>query len=177
MTTFLVRDLIPALENGNCGSGKPGRRPIVIYVDLRSDMNVSPAERILRAVRAQLCSLATEGFRFRFDMTKLGEIEGATLAEGFCETVEQAQTDLILIVDEVQECLKGRDAQSLLRALKAARDAVNLRPATPGHFMFIGAGSSITMAHEMTAGTEAAFAGAVIVEIPPTAPTSVDPAR
>jgi hypothetical protein len=34
----------------------------------------------------------------------------------------------------------------LMQALKAARDAINLRPSTSGHFLFIGTGSHRSLA-------------------------------
>lgn len=49
------------------------------------------------------------------------------MAEAFTQVVDEAKTDLVLIVDEVQECLGREDAQALMQALKAARDAINLR--------------------------------------------------
>lgn len=177
-TAFLAQDLTPALESGDFGSRTPRRRPIVIYVDLRSEVNVSAAQVLLQAVRTHLRALAAGGFRFKFELTKLGGDDGATLAQAFCEVVEQAQTDLILIVDEVQECLKRQDAaRSLMQALKAARDAVNLRPGTPGYFLFVGAGSDRTLVQEMTVGNEAAFAGATFVELLDAPPPAPDPAR
>jgi hypothetical protein len=44
---------------------------------------------------------------------------------------------VVLIVDEVQHALTSEDGNRLLLVLKAARDAINPRPHTPGHFLFI----------------------------------------
>jgi hypothetical protein len=38
---------------------------------------------------------------------------------------------------------------TLLHALKAARDAVNTRPDTPGHFIFLGTGSHKSLITDM----------------------------
>lgn len=184
-TTFLRQDLIPALESGDWGPGTTGRGAVVIYVDLWSNPHVPPAELILRAVRAKLRELedpasaiwsalkrvasaevAAHGFRFKFDLSKLGEEGGATLAEAFTQVVDEARTDLVLIVDEVQDCLGREDAQALMQALKAARDAINLRPSTPGHFLFIGTGSHRSLVQEMTIRRKEAFAGAVSLDYP-----------
>jgi hypothetical protein len=184
-TTFLRQDLIPALEKGEWGLGEDGRPAMVIYVDLWSNVSIPPAELILRAVRAKLRELenpasaiwsglkriataevAAHGFKFKFDLSKLGEEGGATLAEAFTQVVDEAKTDLVVMVDEVQECLGREDAQALMQALKAARDAINLRPNTPGYFLFIGTGSHRSLVQEMTVRRKEAFAGAVSVDYP-----------
>lgn len=184
-TTFLRQDLIPALETGEWGPEGHERPVVVIYVDLWSNVSIPPSELILRAVRAQLRELedpksalwsalkrvtraevAVHGFKFKFDLSKLGEEGGATLAEAFTPIVDEAQTDLVFIVDEVQECLGREDAQALMQALKAARDAINLRPSTPGYFLFIGTGSHRSLVQEMTVRRKEAFAGAVNLDYP-----------
>ncbi len=184
-TTFLRQDLIPALEQGEWGPGAHGRSAVVIYVDLWSNVSIPPSELILRAVRAKLRELedprsaiwsvlkrvvtaevAAHGFKFKFDLSKLGEEGGATLAEAFTQIVDEAETDLVFIVDEVQECLGREDAQALMQALKAARDAINLRPDTPGYFLFIGTGSHRSLVQEMTVRRKEAFAGAVNLDYP-----------
>ena len=184
-TTFVRQDLIPALESGEESRGVPGRAAVVIYVDLWANPRIPPAESILRAVRAKLRELedprsafwsalkrvasaevAVPGLKLKFDLAQLGEDGGATLAEAFTQVVDQARTDLVLIVDEVQECLGRDDAQPLMQALKAARDAINLRPDTPGYFLFIGTGSHRSLVQEMTVRRAEAFAGAVSHDYP-----------
>lgn len=54
----------------------------------------------------------------------------------------------------------------MLLALKAARDAINPRPGTPGHFIFIGTGSHRAQVGELTARRNQAFAGATSVPYP-----------
>ncbi len=180
-TTFLRQDLIPALESGD----GTGRSAVVIYVDLWANPLVPPVQLILRAIRAKLreledprsavwsalkrvtsAQLAAGGLKFSFDLSNLGEEHGATLAEAFTQVIDEAQTDLVLIVDEVQQCLGREDAQSLMQALKAARDAINLRPSTPGYFLFIGTGSHRSLVQEMTVRRKEAFVGAVNLDYP-----------
>lgn len=74
--------------------------------------------------------------------------------------VDQAKTDVVLIVDEVQHAITTEDGQQMMLALKSARDAIKPRPNTPGHFLFIGTGSHRAMVGEMTARRNQAFAGA-----------------
>lgn len=71
--------------------------------------------------------------------------------------VDQAKTDLVLIIDEVQHAIPSDDGNQLLLALKAARDAINPRPNTPGYFLFIGTGSHRAQVSEMTAKRNQAF--------------------
>src|SRR5262249_34279609 len=82
-TTFLVADLIPALE---------ARGAIVIYVDLWSDVHANPSRLVRQAIQATLRELqapaaaiwsrikkiaalevASHGLKFKFTLDKLGE--------------------------------------------------------------------------------------------------------
>ena len=175
-TTFLLNDLIPVLEQ---------RGTIVIYVDLWSDLSASPAGLVHAAIQrtlAQLSSpassllkrlknlraadLALMSFKFGFKLDTVGEPGGPTLAQVLAEVVDQARTDVVLIVDEVQQAMSNEEGQNLLLALKAARDAINARPDAPGHFIFIGTGSHRALVHELTSRRNQAFAGATSVAYP-----------
>jgi len=175
-TTFLINDLIPALEDLGA---------IVIYVDLWSDTQRSPARLILEAVRKKLGELESPssaairklkrlagadigafGFKFSFKLDGLGEAGGATLAQALCEVVDQAHADVVLIVDEVQHAITSDEGNQMLLALKAARDAINPRPDTPGHFLFVGTGSHRALVGELTARRNQAFTGATSVAYP-----------
>jgi len=175
-TTFLINDLIPALEEAGA---------VVIYVDLWSDVQVSPSDLVRRAIRSTLTALqapastvfkklkgitaaeiAAYGFKFSFALEKLGDKDGTTLAKALTEVVDQAATDLVLIVDEVQHALATDDGTRVMLALKAARDAINSRPDTPGHFQFIGTGSHRALIGELVTRRNQAFAGAMSVPYP-----------
>jgi len=175
-TTFLLNDLIPALENAGA---------LVIYVDLWSDTQTSPGALVLAAVKKTLEALQTPasdvlqklkrvsgvdlgafGFKFGFKLDSVGETGGTTLAQALTEVVDQAKTDVVLIVDEVQHAISSEDGNRMLLALKAARDAINPRPDTPGHFIFIGTGSHRALVSELTARRNQAFAGATSVPYP-----------
>ena len=175
-TTFLLNDLIPALEAAGA---------LVIYVDLWSDTRTSPATLVLAAVKKTLADLQTPassflrklkrvggadvgafGFKFGFKLDSVGAEGGTTLAQALTEVVDQARTDVVLIVDEVQHALTSEEGHQMLLALKAARDAINARPATPGHFIFIGTGSHRALVSELTARRNQAFAGATSVPYP-----------
>jgi hypothetical protein len=140
-TTFLRQDLIPALE---------ARGAIVIYVDLWADTKADPATLVQAAIRQTLEELQTPasgllgrlkrlkgidlgavGFKFGFQLNEVGVKGGVTLAQALTELVDLAKTDVVLIVDEVQQALAGDDGAQMLLAIKAARDAINPRPNTP----------------------------------------------
>jgi hypothetical protein len=175
-TTFLINDLIPALEHEGA---------IVIYVDLWSNTAVSPASLVHAAVRKTLTDVQTIGsallarlarisgveaeafgFKFGFTLDAVGEAGGVTLAEAFTNLVDQVKTNVVLIVDEVQQAITTDEGNNLLLALKAARDAVNPRPDTPGYFLFVGTGSHRALVSELTARRSQAFAGANSVAFP-----------
>lgn len=175
-TTFLKNDLIPALE---------GAGALVIYVDLWSDPQVSPAKLVHAAVRKTLQALESPtsslsqkltglrgidigalGFKFGFKLDSIGCPEGPTLAQALTEAVDQSKTDVVLIIDEVQHAMASEDGNNMLYALKAARDAINQRPKTAGHFLFIGTGSHRALVNELTARRTQAFAGAVSASYP-----------
>lgn len=167
-TTFLRQDLIPALE---------ARNALVIYVDLWADRTKSPSALVHEAVRNTLRQLQTPGsallqrfkglnlgaagFSFGFQLDTVGEPGGTTLAQVFEALVEKAQTDVVLIIDEVQQTLGTEEGFALLHALKAARDAINAKPGMPGHFLFIGTGSHKSLLTDMTSRRAQPFAGAL----------------
>lgn len=175
-TTFLATDLIPALE---------ALGAIVVYVDLWSQPQANPADLVHEAIRKTLKELqipgsgilkrlkevtnleaGAAGFKFGFKLSDVGKDDGVSLAQAFQELIDQAQTDVVLIVDEVQHALGSADGDHLLHALKAARDAINTRPGTPGYFLFIGTGSHRARVQELTLKGNQAFNGAVTNEFP-----------
>ena len=175
-TTFLLQDLIPALESAGA---------LVIYVDLWSDVSAEPAHLVHAALRSALLDLQTPpaglrarlqglksldvgvaGFTFGFEVADLGTPAGATIAQAATEIIDQAKTDVVFIVDEVQHMLTSDAGMALMQSFKAARDAVNARPGTPGHFIFIGTGSHRAQVQGMTVQGKNAFEGATSVEYP-----------
>jgi hypothetical protein len=175
-TTFLQQDLIPALETMGA---------LVIYVDLWTDTKADPSSLIHAAIRKTLEDLqkptsgvlarlkrlkgldvGAAGLKFGFQLHDVGGKDGPTLAQALTEVVDLAKTDVVLIVDEVQQALAGDDGTQMLLAIKAARDAINPRPNTPGHFIFIGTGSHRAQVAEMTRQRNQAFVGATSVDYP-----------
>lgn len=175
-TTFLRNDLIPALEAAGA---------LVIYVDLWSNTLANPATLVHNAIcktlkelqapgssvlemlkRVSNVDVGAAGFTFGFKLDSIGNADGPTLAQALTEVVDQAKTDLVLIIDEVQHAISSDDGNQLLLALKATRDAINPRPNTPGYFLFIGTGSHRAPVSELTAKRNQAFSGATSTAYP-----------
>ncbi|MDB5777647.1 MAG: hypothetical protein JWP77_2019 [Polaromonas sp.] len=175
-TTFLATDLIPALHELGA---------IVIYVDLWSQPQANPADLVHGAIRQSLQALQTPGsamlqklkkissveagaagFKFGFKLADVGKQGGVSLAQAFTELIDQSKTDLVLVIDEVQHALGSAEGDSMLHALKAARDAINTRPGTPGYFLFVGTGSHRARVQELSLKGNQAFNGAVTHEFP-----------
>ena len=124
-TTFLRQDLIPVLESMGA---------LVIYVDLWSDRSKSPAMLVYESVQSTLAQLTTPGaklldrfkglnigaagFSFGFQLDTIGKKGGTTLGQVFAELVDKVQTDVVLIVDEVQQAL-GTEEGSNVSPLKS----------------------------------------------------------
>lgn len=175
-TAFLHNDLIPALEREGA---------LVIYVDLWSDTKANPAQLVRDAIRHTLGQLQTPGssllskftkvssvdvgalgFKFGFKLEEIGEQGGTPLAQVITELVDQVHCDVVLIVDEVLQAIIQDRRNQLLLSLKAARDAVNLRPTTVGHFIFIGTGSDHAMISNLTARRTQVLNGASSIPYP-----------
>lgn len=175
-TTFLQQDLMPALEAHDA---------VVIYVDLWSDTHAEPGALVHAAIRAALQELQTPasavlarlarikgldvealGVKFGFELADLGTQAGPPLAQALMEVVDKARTHVVLIVDEVQQVLATEQGAQLMLALKAARDAINPRPGTPGYFLFIGTGSHRAQVASLTLQGKQAFAGATSLSYP-----------
>lgn len=173
-TTFLRQDLIPALE-------EKGALPI--YVDLWADRSKNPASLIDESVRSTLKQLSTPGsrlldrfkglnigaagFNFGFQVDAVGKADGASLAQVFTELVDKVKTSVVVIVDEVQQAMTTDEGNNTLYALKAARDAVNTRPETPGYLLFLGTGSHKSLVSDMATRRSQPFAGAVATSYDP----------
>ncbi|MFD3301853.1 AAA family ATPase [Aquipseudomonas alcaligenes] len=158
-TTFLIRDLAPALEEGGA---------LVAYVNLCSSPQRSSKHMIEEAIRKAFSDRESEAPASGPDIVihDLGILGGATIAEVLKAQVDRAKADIVLIIDEAQEAASTLEGQGMLKALKAARDAINTRLVTPGHFLLIGACSNQAASIEMTADQNQAFFGAVSMTYP-----------
>ncbi|MDM0029816.1 ATP-binding protein [Variovorax saccharolyticus] len=119
-----------------------------------------------RLKRLKGLDVGAVGLKFGFQLHEVRVKGGPTLAQALTEVVDLAKADVVLIIDEVQQALAGDDGNQMLLAIKASRDAINPRPQTPGHFIFIGTGSHRAQVAEMTRQRNQAFVGATSVDYP-----------
>lgn len=173
-TTFIKQDLIPAIE---------AEGAIAIYVDLWADKAKSSSDLVTETVKAVAQQLATPGsgilrrlkginleaagFSFGFQIDSIGTDDGATLGQVFQEITNLAHTDVVLIIDEVQQAMATDEGNNLLHALKAARDQVNLNPHRSGRLLIVGTGSHKSLVADMTSRRTNPFAGATYQDYAP----------
>ncbi len=88
--------------------------------------------------------------------------DGATLADALSELIGKINTNIVLIIDEIQETLKSESGRNLLSALKAARDAVNLRvkKSKENYLLIVGTGSHRSFVSAMASRPSQPFYGA-----------------
>mgnify|MGYP002566733989 FL=1 len=160
-TTFIRRDLIPQLEKENA---------LVIYIDLWENRgSISPAEAVLSKIRQFLAEsprlssfkVTFPGVSLSFEPKQVGIPSGVSLANVFSEIVAKYDVNIVLIIDEIQEALKNEAGLNLLTALKAARDAVNLRANNPKdtYLLIVGTGSHRSILTAMAARSSQPFYG------------------
>ncbi len=154
-TTFLRNDLIPELKS---------RGAVVVYVDLWSDTQASPATLLHTAVRQSIADLSNP-LRRRHQEHRPTE-EPTTLADNLTLLVDHSRADVVLIVDEVIQATQSDEGHHMLLAIKAARDAINTRNGTPGHFLMVGSHSQHAMLNDLTSQQDQAFAGATVLPYP-----------
>lgn len=130
-STFLREDLVP--EAGQ-------RNWLSIYVDLWSDRARDPALLLAEAIRNAIAGqqgLITRAAKsagpdklsimgtLTFDLAKVGQAGGVTLADALGHLADKAGRPMLLIVDEAQHALTSEDGVNAMFALKAARDSLN----------------------------------------------------
>jgi hypothetical protein len=120
-------------------------RPGVLDEGLRSGLVLSGLRRTGKTtfLRTDLVpELEAQGAVVIYvDLWSNTKVSPAAQVQAFTELVDQSGGDVVLIVDEVQQAISTEEGNQMLLALKAARDAINPRPGTPGHFLFLGTGS------------------------------------
>ena len=124
-SAFLRDDLEPALK-------KAGAR--VVRVELKESMTGTAArDAVLAGLTAEFCDVFGE-------VSRVGQADGDSIAYWMLKAVSKTQSDWVLILDEFSPLVRSRTGENLLCALKAARDAVNLRYDNPNatYFLVIG---------------------------------------
>lgn len=168
-STFLQSDLMPELEK---------RRVVVVYVDLWSDQKRDPGSLISEAVgralhkhlglvaktakSAGLDSISLGGVKI--DTSKIGKIDGATLADALRALFDMAKTPVALIIDEAQHALTSEAGENAMAALKSARDQLN-RPGVV-NLMLVMSGSDRDKLLRLVNTNAAPFYGSQIQRMP-----------
>jgi hypothetical protein len=172
-STFLQADLMPEL----------GRRQIVgVYVDLWADQNRDPgaliAEAVGRALLKQLGVVAktarSAGLEsisvggIKIDTSKIGKVDGTTLADALRALVEAAKNPVALIIDEAQHALTSVAGETAMASLKSARDQLN----RPGQvqLMLVMSGSDRDKLLRLVNTNAAPFYGSQIQRLPELGP-------
>lgn len=167
-STFLRRDLKPALE----------RRGLqVLYVDLWADASQPPAEliastvaqalaaaqgKVLKvALAAGMSKVSIKGVEFSLD--KVGKAPGATIGDALAELHRITGARLAFIIDEAQHVVRVDPTMAVMRALKAARDALNSEEDT---LFLVMSGSDRDKLLRLVNGNGAPFLGARIQRLP-----------
>jgi hypothetical protein len=168
-STFLQADLMPELAR---------RQVVGVYVDLWADQNRDPgtliAEAVGRALLKQLGVVAktarSAGLEsinvggIKIDTSKIGKVDGTTLADALRALVEAAKNPVALIIDEAQHALTSEAGETAMAALKSARDQLN----RPGRvqLMLVMSGSDRDKLLRLVNTNAAPFYGSQIQRLP-----------
>lgn len=175
-STFLQSDLSPELAR---------RQVVVVYVDLWADQKRDPGSLIAEAVgrsllkqlgvvakatkSAGLESITVGGLKI--DTSKIGKVDGTTLADALRALVDAAKNPVALIIDEAQHALTSEAGETAMAALKSARDQLN----RPDHIrlMLVMSGSDRDKLLRLVNTNAAPFYGSQIQRMPELGPDFV----
>jgi hypothetical protein len=166
-STFLTEDLRPELERQGL---------LVVYVDLWSHQRRDPGELIADAIGSALQSCAgliAKAARalesvtiagMKIDIGKIGRIDGATLVDALRALRQSVGKPVVLIIDEAQHALTSEMGETVMAALKSARDQMN----TPDkiNLMLVMSGSDRDKLLRLVNGNAAPFYGSQIQRMP-----------
>ena len=166
-STFLTEDLKPELIRQGL---------FVIYVDLWSDQRRDPGELIADAIGSALqsCSrLVAKAAKaiesvtiagMKINIGKIGRTDGATLVDALRALRQSAEQPVVLIIDEAQHALTSTMGETVMAALKSARDQMN----TPDkiNLMLVMSGSDRDKLLRLVNGNAAPFYGSQIQRMP-----------
>ena len=175
-STFLQSDLMPELAR---------RQVVAVYVDLWADQQRDPgsliAEAVGRALMKQLGLVAktarSAGLEsisvggLKIDTSKIGRVDGTTLADALRALVEAAKNPVALIIDEAQHALTSEAGETAMAALKSARDQLN-RPGQT-QLMLVMSGSDRDKLLRLVNTNAAPFYGSQIQRMPELGPDFV----
>ena len=119
-TTFLREKLVPRLK---------ADKAWVTFVDLGDRRRIGAATWVRKAIRQSVAQLVmNSNVQLSLDPMLIGTEKGAFISEAFSEIADITGRQMELILADAPELMRSWQGLYLLMALKAARDAVNLRP-------------------------------------------------
>ncbi|USZ50370.1 AAA family ATPase [Halomonas sp. DN3] len=168
-TTFLRNDLLPTLETQGVE---------VVYVDLWSDQQRDPALLIQAAIQEAMAPHrpAIEKLAARWGISKVGlgqwiQLDAtptdngvASLPEALRLLIEAGGRPVALVIDEAQQAVTTDAGNTLMAALKSARDQLN----SPDHIqlMLVMSGSDRDKLLRLVNSHSAPFYGSQIQQMP-----------
>lgn len=168
-TTFLRNDLLPTLETQGVE---------VVYVDLWSDQQRDPAQLIQAAIQEAMAPHrpAIEKLAARWGISKVGlgqwiQLDAtptdngvASLPEALRLLIEAGGKPVALVIDEAQQAVTTDAGNTLMAALKSARDQLN----SPDHIqlMLVMSGSDRDKLLRLVNSLSAPFYGSQIQQMP-----------
>lgn len=183
-TSFAVNELMPQIESAGA---------VAIYCDLWEDQTRDPADLLGDAIRSKMKWYTRAGrslraalravkqvsvgagigengpeadLSFEFDIDRIGKAGGPTLSKAIVELSRQLGRPVVIIIDEAQEMLRSDTGLKALYALKTARDRLNLGSPNKPRFGLIAMGSSRSKLARLVEGEDAAFMGAMLIDLP-----------
>ena len=152
---------------------------VVVYVDLWADPARDPGALIADAIgrtlqRKQgltartakasgLDSITVAGVKI--DTSRIGRVDGATLANALRALHEAARAAVALIIDEAQHALTSEAGEGSMSALKSARDQLN-RPGKV-NLMLVMSGSDRDKLLRLVNSNAVPFYGSQVQRLPP----------
>jgi hypothetical protein len=168
-STFLQADLAPELERQGL---------FVVYVDLWANAARDPGELIAdaigRAIEAQrgllhkaaratgLESVSIAGIKL--DTHKIGGNDGETLVDALKALHKAAGKSIAFIIDEAQHALTSEAGENAMKALKSARDQINVGDRI--ELMLVMSGSDRDKLMRLVNNNAAAFYGSSVQTLP-----------
>ncbi|MAY69901.1 MAG: ATPase [Halomonas sp.] len=168
-TTFLRNDLLPTLETQGVE---------VVYVDLWSDQQRDPAQLIQAAIQEAMAPHrpAIEKLAARWGISRVGlgqwiQLDAtptdngvASLPEALRLLIEAGGKPVALVIDEAQQAVTTDAGNTLMAALKSARDQLN----SPDHIqlMLVMSGSDRDKLLRLVNSHSAPFYGSQIQQMP-----------
>lgn len=171
-STFLRRDLVPALQNNGVQT---------IYVDLWSDRTADPADLISDALTDHLLGLQSKAERavkrsglrqislagIRLSLGDTHSSVAQTLTHQLVSIANKRNSSVALIVDEAQHALSGETGLAAMFALKAARDAMNQTdPEGVPRLALVMTGSHRDKLAALVTNRDQPFYGASVIDMP-----------